>query len=59
MEMDRTCSKNNGLNGAQSGNQGEGRDLGNGQVEDGKMTKQGRMEPPGTGMQWTEDNGRH
>ena len=28
-------------------------------AEDGKMTYQGRREPPGTGKQQTEDNGRH
>ena len=29
------------------------------QIEDGKMTKQGKMEPSGTGKHQTEDNGRH
>ena len=39
----------NSLNAAQSSNQGEGRDEENGRAEDGKMTKQRRREPPGTG----------
>ena len=38
MEMGRTCCKNEGLHIAQSGNQGEGRDQGNNQIEDGKTT---------------------
>ena len=29
------------------------------QAEDGKTTRQGKREPPGTGKQQTEDNGRH
>ena len=48
-----------GQNAAQSGNKGEGRDQEDDQVEDGKTTQQGRREPPGTGKQQTEDNGRH
>ena len=29
------------------------------QAQNGKTTQQGRREPPGTGKQQTEDNGRH
>ena len=35
------------------------RDQEDDQAEDGKTTKQGRREPPGSGKQQTEDNGRH
>ena len=35
----------------QSSNQGEERDQGDGHVEDGKTTQQGRREPPATGRQ--------
>ena len=35
----------------QSGNQGEGRDQGDDQAEDGKTTDQRRGKPPGTGKQ--------
>ena len=37
----------------------EGRDQEDDQAEDGKTTQQRRKEPPGTGKQQTEDNGRH
>ena len=40
-----------GLKAAQSGNQGERRDQGDDQIEDGKTTQQGRREPPGSGKQ--------
>ena len=43
---------------AHSCNQGEGRDQEDYQA-DGKTTLQGRREPPGSGKQQTEDNGRH
>ena len=56
--MSWTCSKNvaiGGLHAAQSGNQGEGRDQEDDQVEDGKTTWLGRRERPGTEKQQTED----
>ena len=37
-------------NAAQSGDQGEGRDQGYDQEDDGKTTKQRRKEPPGAGV---------
>ena len=47
-----------GPNAAQSGNQGEGRDQGDDQV-DGKTTQQVSREPPGTGKQLTEASGMY
>ena len=47
-----------GPSAAQSGNQGEGKDQEDDQADDGKTTYQGRREPPGSGKQQTEDNGR-
>ena len=49
---------NRWANAAQNGNRGEGRDQEGDHAEDGKTTYQGRREPPGTGKQQTEGNGR-